>query len=125
MFLADVRLCVFNQSQDLAIVFRHKRATQGELAGWDPVANAQAGGAAVLRGPRHRQLPTPVTLVVTGLAIGTGTGLLKLAVEPIGIGLMAFFKALAAGRMLAGWVWAGWILAGWLGSLAAHGNDKC
>jgi hypothetical protein len=53
-----------------------------------------------------------MALVVTGLAIGTGGGLSKLAVKPVGIGLVALFQPLAAGRMV----------ARRMGGLKAHGN---
>lgn len=91
MLGADMALSVVNQGQELVIVLRHKHATQSQFTGWDPVANAGAGWAKVLPSPGHRGLPTPMALVVTGLAIGTGGGLSKLAVEPVGIGLVALF----------------------------------
>ena len=115
MFGADVGLGVVNQGQDLPIVLGHKSTAQTEFSSWNPIADAGTGGAAVLLSPWTRGRPTPVALVIAGLAIGAGRRFSKFAVEPIGIGLMALSQALAAGGML---TWG-------MGCLPAHGNLRC
>ena len=112
MFGADMGLSIVNQGQDLTILLRPKGAAQAEFSGWHPIADAGTGGTTVVLGSGAWRGPTPVTLVIAGLAVRTGCRLGKFAVEPIGIGLIILGQALAAGRML---TWR-------MGCLAAHGN---